>query len=111
STAGSVAMDLARLGLATFEPRTGLKQPLTGRKQVAWAEPVDLDEVKACARAMSGTVNDVLLCTVTGALQRHFAAHKEAIPNCGIRVAVPFNLRPLIQPIEVLGNKFGLVLV
>lgn len=111
STAGSVAMDLARLGLAPFEPRTGLKRPLTGRKQVAWAEPLDLDEVKACARAMGGTVNDVLLCTVTGALQRHFAAHKEAIPACGIRVAVPFNLRPLDQPIEVLGNKFGLVLV
>lgn len=111
STASSVAMDLVKLGLAPFEPKTGLKQPLSGRKQVAWAEPLDLADVKACAKALGGTINDALLCTVTGALQRHFAAHKETIPDCGIRVAVPFNLRPLDQPIETLGNKFGLVLV
>lgn len=111
STAGSVAMDLAKLSLSPFEPKTFLKSPLTGRKKVAWAEPLDLSEVRSCARALGGTVNDVLLCTVTGALQRHFAAHNEAIPDCGIRVAVPFNLRPLNQPIEVLGNKFGMVLV
>ncbi len=111
STASGVAMDLLKLGLAPFEPKTGLKQPLSGRKQVAWAEPLDLADVKACAKALGGTINDALLCTVTGALQRHFAAHKESIPDCGIRVAVPFNLRPLDQPIETLGNKFGLVLV
>lgn len=111
STAGSVAMDMAKLGLAPFEPKTCLKRPLTGRKTVAWAEPLDLAEVKACAKALGGTINDVLLCTVTGALQRHFAARKEVIPNCGIRVAVPFNLRPLNQSIEVLGNQFGLLLV
>ncbi|EMP55333.1 acyltransferase, WS/DGAT/MGAT [Marinobacter santoriniensis NKSG1] len=111
TTAGDVAFDLVKLGLAPFEPKTGLKEPLSGRKQVAWADPLDLAEVKACAKALGGTINDALLCTVTGALQRHFAAHKEAIPDCGIRVAVPFNLRPLDQPIETLGNKFGLVLV
>jgi len=111
STASAVALDLIKLGLTPVEPKTGLKEPLSGRKQVAWADPLYLDEVKACAKALGGTINDALLCTVTGALQRHFAAHKEAIPDCGIRVAVPFNLRPLDQPIETLGNKFGLVLV
>lgn len=111
STASAVALDLIKLGLSPVEPKTGLKEPLSGRKQVAWAEPLDLADVKACAKALGGTINDVLLCTATGALQRHFAAHKEAIPDCGIRVAVPFNLRPLDQPIETLGNKFGLVLL
>ncbi|AOY89939.1 acyltransferase [Marinobacter salinus] len=111
STASGVALDLIKLGLAPYEPATGLKQPLSGRKHVAWADPLDLSEVKACAKALGGTINDALLCTVTGALQRHFAAHKETIPECGIRVAVPFNLRPLDQPIETLGNQFGLVLV
>lgn len=111
STASAVALDIIKLGLAPIEPKTGLKEPLSGRKQVAWADPLELADVKACAKALGGTINDVLLCTVTGALQRHFAAHQEAIPECGIRVAVPFNLRPLDQPIETLGNKFGLVLV
>src|SRR5690554_200560 len=111
STASGVAVDLLKLGLSPFEPKTGLKNPLSGRKQVAWAEPLDLAEVKACAKALGGTINDVLLCATTGALHRHFKASKEVIPGCGIRVAVPFNLRPLNQPIETLGNQFGLVLV
>ena len=111
STAGSVTLDLLKLGLMPAEPETGLRQPLCGRKRVAWAEPLELAEVKACARALGGTMNDVLMCTATGALHRHFKANGEAIPDCGLRVAVPFNLRPLRQPIEDLGNKFGLVLV
>ncbi|KEF30613.1 Wax ester synthase/acyl-CoA:diacylglycerol acyltransferase [Marinobacter nitratireducens] len=111
STAGDIAMDLLKLGLARFEPETGLRHPLSGRKQVAWAEPLDLAEVKACAKALGGTVNDALLCAATGAIHRLFKANKEAIPDCGIRVAVPFNLRPLDQPIDTLGNEFGLVLV
>ena len=104
-------MDLAKLGLAPFEPKTSLKSPLLGRKQVAWAEPLELETVKQCARTLGGTVNDVLLCAATGALSRHFTEHGQSIPDCGIRVAVPFNLRPLDQPIETLGNQFGLVLV
>lgn len=111
SSAGGVAMDLLKLGLAPFEPKTDLKSPLSGRKQVSWGEPLDLEEVKACAKALGGTVNDALLYATTGALQRHFAANREPIPECGIRVAVPFNLRPLNQPIETLGNQFGMVLV
>ncbi|WP_029652294.1 wax ester/triacylglycerol synthase family O-acyltransferase [Marinobacter daepoensis] len=111
STAGGIIMDLAKLGLAPFEPKTSLKGPLQGRKQVAWAEPLALDAVKQCARLLGGTVNDVLLCAATGALSRHFTERDQPIPDCGIRVAVPFNLRPLDQPIETLGNQFGLVLV
>lgn len=111
TAAGNIAMDLIKLGLAPFEPQTGLRSPLCGRKQVAWADPLSLAEVKLCGRALRGSVNDVLLCAATGALQRHFRETGEHIPNCGIRVAVPFNLRPLRQPIETLGNQFGLVLV
>lgn len=111
STAAGVAMDLVKLGLAPFEPKTDLKSPLSGRKQVSWGECLDLEEVKACAKALDGTINDALLYATTGALQRHFAANGSAIPECGIRVAVPFNLRPLDQPIETLGNQFGMVLV
>jgi len=111
TTASGIALDLAKLGLAPFEPKTNLKGSLSGRKQVAWAEPLDLAEVKACAKSLGGTINDCLLSVATGALNRHFQAAGEVIPECGIRVAVPFNLRPLDQPIDTLGNKFGLVLV
>lgn len=111
STAGNISLDLVKLGLAPAEPKTCLNPSLSGRKQVAWAEPLSLAEVKVCARALKGTANDVLLCAAAGAIQRHFTATGETPPECGIRVAVPFNLRPLHQPVETLGNQFGLVLV
>jgi diacylglycerol O-acyltransferase / wax synthase len=111
STAGGVSFDLLKLGLAPAEPKTCLNPALSGRKQVAWADPLSLAEVKVCARALKGTANDVLLCAAAGAIQKHFNTTGETPPECGIRVAVPFNLRPLNQPIETLGNQFGLVLV
>ncbi len=111
ATAGDISIDLLKLGLAPAEPKTCLNPKLSGRKQVAWAEPLSLAEVKVCSRALRGTANDVLLCAAAGALQKHFEASGETPPECGIRVAVPFNLRPLHQPIETLGNQFGLVLV
>ena len=111
TTAGGITVDLIKLGLTPSEPETSLKQQLRGRKKVAWAKPLALDDVKHCARLLDGTVNDVLLCAATGALSRHFTEQQQTLPDCGIRVAVPFNLRPLDQPIETLGNQFGLVLV
>ncbi|WP_150910974.1 wax ester/triacylglycerol synthase family O-acyltransferase [Marinobacter halotolerans] len=111
STAGSVSLDLLKLSLAPAEPKTCLNPALSGRKQVAWADPLSLAEVKVCARALKGTANDVLLCAAAGAIQKHFNNTGEIPPECGIRVAVPFNLRPLNQPIDTLGNQFGLVLV
>ncbi len=110
-TAGNIAIDCLKLGLAPDEPPTSLKTPLSGRKRVAWATPLELADVKRCAQALNGTINDVLLSVATGAIHQHFVEAQESIPDCGIRVAVPFNLRPLNQPIENLGNKFGLVLV
>ena len=111
STAGNISIDLLKLGLAPAEPKTCLNPSLSGRKQVAWADPLSLADVKACARALGGTANDVLLCAAAGAIQKHFTNTRETPPECGIRVAVPFNLRPLRQPIETLGNQFGMVLV
>jgi WS/DGAT/MGAT family acyltransferase len=64
-----------------------------------------------CARALKGTANDVLVCAAAGAIRKHFINTGEGLPEYGIRVAIPFNLRPLRQPIETLGNQFGLVLV
>ncbi|XKG39621.1 wax ester/triacylglycerol synthase family O-acyltransferase [Marinobacter sp.] len=111
NTAGAIALECLKLGLTPAEPETGLKKPLTGRKQVAWAEPLDLQEVRTCARILGGTVNDVLMAAAAGALNRHFHAIDEPIPESGLRVAVPFNLRSLREPVGSLGNRFGLVLV
>ena len=103
--------EMVRLGLAPPAPETPLKGELCGRKKVAWAEPLDLKQVKAMAKALGGTVNDVLMSVATAALHSYLRQAGELLPTRDIRIAVPFNLRPLNQPIETLGNQFGLVLV
>lgn len=106
-----IGEECASLGLQPFDAPTRLKGDLCGRKQVAWAEPLDLAEVKAVAKALGGTVNDVLTTAAAGALRAFLKESNSPIPRQGIHVAVPFNLRPPRQPINVLGNQFGLVLV
>jgi len=106
-----VGAECVRLGLAPADPPTPLKGKLCGRKRVAWARPIPLDEVKATAHALDGTINDVLMSAATGALHHYLKQAGESLPEPGIRVAVPLNLRPLDQPVNVLGNQFGLVMV
>ena len=53
-------------------------------------------------------MNDVLLAALSGAL-RHYLQRRGA-PTREIQAMVPFNLRPLDQPVpRELGNRFGLV--
>jgi len=91
------------------DPVTRFKGRLGTRKQVAWAEPLPLDEVKAVSRAFGCTVNDVLIAAVTGALRQYMISagdDPEDLPD--IRATVPVNLRPL-EHAQELGNHFGLV--
>ncbi|MFC4258129.1 wax ester/triacylglycerol synthase family O-acyltransferase [Marinobacter lacisalsi] len=105
----ATGMELAHLGLLPADPET-FKPVLSGRKQVAWSAPLDLERVKATAHALAGTVNDVLLASVAGALREFLLAHEVQISS-DIHVALPFNLRSREQPISELGNQFGLVVV
>jgi WS/DGAT/MGAT family acyltransferase len=80
-------------------------------KRVAWAEPLPLHEVKAIGLALGGTINDVLLAAVAGALRAYLVERGEPVDRqLEIRAAVPVNLRPLEQA-KNLGNRFGLVLL
>lgn len=105
------AEELARITAMPFDTTTALKGKLTGRKRVAWADPLDLHEVKTLGHEAHGTVNDILLTVATGAIRRFLDRHGDAVDHSDIHVAVPFNLRPLDKPIKKLGNQFGLVLV
>ncbi|PAV26797.1 wax ester/triacylglycerol synthase family O-acyltransferase [Tamilnaduibacter salinus] len=110
-TVGDITLECAKLSLAPADPQTPLTGPLRGRKQVAWSPPLDLDMVKQVARGLNGTVNDVLMTVASGAIHDCLTQGNATPPACGIRVAVPFNLRPIDQPVEALGNQFGLVMV
>jgi WS/DGAT/MGAT family acyltransferase len=67
-----------------------------------------LEAVKAIGRAVGGTVNDVLLAAVTGALRRYLLGRGALVDGVEIRAAVPVNLRAPDEP-PSLGNRFGLV--
>ncbi len=101
----------ARLGKVTLrwpDPPTLFKGELGVRKQAAWSEAVSLDEVKAIGQSTGGTVNDVMVTAVTGALRRYMEDRDAQTAGLHFRAYIPFNLRPADEEIE-LGNKFGLV--
>jgi WS/DGAT/MGAT family acyltransferase len=112
--AGRLRMGLgiakALVGL-TFQPAdrpSALRGPLGATKQAAWTDAIPLDEVKAVAAALGGTVNDVLLAAMTGAFRAYLARRAGETPRHGLRAAVPVSLRPL-GDLAALGNRFGLL--
>lgn len=90
------------------DPPSLLRGRLGTSKRVAWADPLDLEEVKAVGRACDCTVNDVLMATAAGLLRQYMIERGEAVDGLTLRATVPVNLRPL-EHAKKLGNHFGLV--
>jgi WS/DGAT/MGAT family acyltransferase len=101
---------MARLLAAPADPPSGLRGPLSGTRGVAWSEPVSLARVREAARLLRVTINDVLAAALAAALREVLAPGGD-LPE-EIHTMVPFNLRPLDQPIPAeLGNDFALILL
>ena len=99
---------LAKLLLTLPDKGTVLKGRLGAPQRVAWSGEIPLSHVKTIGRQTGTTVNDVLIAAMTGALHRYLARRGSLVDE--IRTMVPFNLRPLDQPLpRTLGNRFGLV--
>ncbi|RKH61258.1 WS/DGAT/MGAT family O-acyltransferase [Corallococcus aberystwythensis] len=102
------AAALGKLLVLPPDPRSPLRGPLGNRKLAAWSEPIALERVKAVGRTLGGTVNDVLLTALTGALRRYLASRDAPLED--VHALVPVNLRPLDAPVpRELGNHFGVV--
>jgi diacylglycerol O-acyltransferase len=107
--AGEIVRELAHSLTLENDPVTRFKGRLGTRKRVAWAEPLDLNEVKAVSKAFGCTVNDALIAAVTGALREYMISVGDDPEELrDIRATVPVNLRPL-EHAQELGNHFGLV--
>lgn len=102
------AATLAKMALRSPDPQTLYKGELGITKRTAWSDPFPLADVKEIGRALGGTVNDVLMTAITGALRRYLEDHDQSPEGVNIRALVPVNLRPLDAPLE-LGNRFGLI--
>jgi len=103
-----IARELLNAVSLPDDPSTVLKGRLGVSKRVAWAEPLDLADVKAVSRAYRCTVNDVLMASAAGALRSYLLDRGESIDGVTLRATVPVNLRPL-KHAKKLGNHFGLV--
>lgn len=107
-TGYQVVSDVAAMALMPDDSPTRLKGKPVGRKKVAWGEPLALDHVKAIGKALSCSVNDVLLACVAGAIGEYLREQGDDPEGKEIRAMVPVNLRPLEKAYQ-LGNRFGLV--
>jgi len=105
---GEIARELLTALALPDDPPSLLRGRLGVSKRVAWAEPLDLEEVKAVGRACDCTVNDVLMAAAAGALRGYMLERGEALEGMTLRATVPVNLRPL-EHARKLGNHFGLV--
>ena len=99
---------LAKVLLTGPDAQTVLRGTLGVAERVAWSPPIPLDDVKALAHGTGSTVNDVLVAALAGALRDYLVSRDSLVDE--IRATVPFNLRPLDEPLpRDLGNRFGLV--
>jgi diacylglycerol O-acyltransferase len=100
---------LARYLLGEDEPETPLRGACGVAKKATWSEPLPLEEVKALGIAMGGTINDVMLTAVAGALRRYLLERDETLNLTDLRVVVPFNMRTAST--ALMSNHIGMVLL
>ncbi len=90
---------IARAAIATWDafgaglrraPATPLNQPICGERRFDWLT-MDLAHVKDVKNRLGGTVNDVILAIVAGALRRFL--ERRHVHTDDLRALVPVNLR------------------
>jgi WS/DGAT/MGAT family acyltransferase len=108
--AGGMAGEFLKVLALPDDPATPLRGALSGEKAVAWGPAIPLHEVHAIGRALDCTINDVLMCTVAGALGGYLREQGFDTGGLRLRASVPVNLRATDEPLT-LGNRFGLVFV
>ncbi len=72
--------------------RLPFNRPCSGERRVAWSEH-SFTDARAIRTACGGTVNDVVLTVLAGAVMRYLKLHKESIKNRFFRVMVPVDVR------------------
>jgi WS/DGAT/MGAT family acyltransferase len=102
------ALEVA-MPLAVRQPRPApWNKPISGRRQAAWTS-MSFAEVRAIRGALGGTVNDVMLTLLGGALGRYLRAHGASTEGQTLRLQIPVNVRNEQQQ-GALGNRVSMML-
>ncbi len=92
--------------IAPFQtPMTILNGRVSGSRRFV-AQSWSLSRIKRLAKALDGTVNDVVLTMSGGALRRYLLDH-DALPDLPLTAMTPVSFRPADADIE--GNSFSVV--
>ena len=93
---------------AAFRPEsdTQINQPLGPHRRIDWRD-LELSRVRAVKDRLGGTVNDVVLATVAGALRRFLGLRRLDVDALRIRANVPVSLRSRDER-GTLGNRIAL---
>jgi diacylglycerol O-acyltransferase / wax synthase len=97
---GVTAMAWAGLQAA---PQSSLNVRIGPHRRFTWIRG-DLQQFKAIKNALGGTVNDVVLAVVSGALGRYLRMHGEATEGTVLRAMVPISVRADVER-GALGNR------
>ncbi len=89
--------------------RAPFNKPLKGGRVLGFSE-FSFQEIRQIRRAAGGTVNDVVLTVLGGALGRYFEMHGQTTERRMARVLTPVNVRK-DQEKEALGNRVSMLLV
>jgi len=93
--------DVARAGMTA--PPSPYNVPIGPHRRFAWVEE-DLDRLKAIKAALGGSINDVVLAAVTGALREHLISRGHSVDALTLRAMVPVSVRADAQR-GALGNQ------
>ncbi len=87
---------------------TPWNKPIGGRREVAWTS-MSFQEVRGIRSAIGGTVNDVMLTILGGALGRYLRGHAVNTDGMRVRLMIPVNVRSDDQK-GSLGNRVSMML-
>jgi diacylglycerol O-acyltransferase / wax synthase len=93
---------MVRAGLRPA-PKTPYNEHIGPHRRFTWVR-MQLADVKAIKNSLGGTVNDVMLATVAGALRRHLLRRGFDVTGVELKVMVPVSVRPQ-EARGALGNQ------
>jgi diacylglycerol O-acyltransferase len=94
-------------GLASPVSLMPFNKPCAGERKLVWSE-FSFAEARAIRAACSGTVNDVVLTVLSGAVSRYVEFHGQQLEGRNLRIMVPVSLRQDDQR-GALGNLVSLL--
>lgn len=90
-------------------PRTPFAVSLSRRRRVAFSD-MSFAEIRDIRTTLGGTVNDVVLAVLAGALRKYLGEHGHKTDGLFLRVAIPVNIR-LEDKQGGLGNQVSAMVV